>query len=112
MQAMKSSATVQNKKIEVVGAASQEVSMQDVFDEITKIIAKRASVGADTLKPETRLDEIDVQSLDLVEIVFDIEDKFKIDVPFNSNTESRLEFTTVGQIADGVRSILAKSAAA
>jgi acyl carrier protein len=86
--------------------------MQDVLDEIKKIIAKHTSVGAEAMTPATRLDEIDVQSLDLVEIVFEIEDKFKIDVPFNSNTESRLEFATVGQIAAGVQSILAKSAAA
>src|ERR1700690_4081217 len=60
-----------------------DVSMADVLVEVTKIISKHSSLNAEVLKAETRLDEIDVQSLDLVEIVFEIEDRFKIDVPFN-----------------------------
>jgi acyl carrier protein len=86
--------------------------MEDVLEEITKIVSKHTSVDAAAMTPATRLDEIDVQSLDLVEIVFEIEDRFKIDVPFNSNTESRREFATIGQIVEGVRSILTKSATA
>ena len=87
--------------------------MADVLDEVMAIIsrhsARNSSLGAKPLTPETRLDEIGVQSLDLVEIMFEIEERFKIEVPHSTNTESRLEFTTVGQIVEGVRSILAKS---
>jgi acyl carrier protein len=86
--------------------------MEDVLDEVTNIISKHSSLAVDALKPETRLDEIDVQSLDLVEIMFEIEDRFKIEVPHNANAGSRLEFTTVGQIVEGVRSILAQSSLA
>ena len=71
--------------------------------------SKHCSHGVDALTRETRLDEIGVESLDLVEIMFEIEERFKIEVPYNTNAESRLEFTTIGQIAEGVRSILAKS---
>ena len=85
--------------------------MADVFEEVKDIISKYSSLGVGALTPETRLDEIGVESIDLIEIVFQIEERFKIDVPFNSNTESRLEFATVGQIAEGVRSILDKSKA-
>ena len=85
--------------------------MEDVLDEITKIISKRSSVPVEGLTPETRLDDIGVQSFDLVEIVFDIEEQFNIGIPLNVNMDSRLEFTTIGQIAEGVRSILAKSPA-
>ena len=85
--------------------------MADVLDEVRSIVGKHTSVGVGTLTPETRLDEIGVESVDLVEIVFEIEEQFKIEVPYNANTESRLEFTTVGQIAQGVSSLLAKSTA-
>jgi len=85
--------------------------MADVFDEIRQIISKHSPLGDVALTPETRLDEINIESLDLVEIVFEIEERFKIQIPFNANTESRLEFATVGQIVDGVRSIMANSAA-
>lgn len=85
--------------------------MADVLDEIRHIISKHSSLGVEALTPETRLDEIDVQSIDLVEIMFEVEERFNIEVPYNTNAESRLEFTTIGQIAEGVSSILAKSAA-
>jgi len=85
--------------------------MADVLDEVRHIISKHTSLGAEALTPETRLDAIGVESIDLVEIMFEIEERFKIEVPQNTNAESRLEFTTVGQISEGVRSILAKSTA-
>jgi len=85
--------------------------MADVLNEVRHIISKHTPVGVEALTPETRLDEIGVESVDLVEIVFEIEEQFKIEVPYNANTESRLEFTTVGQIAEGVQAILAKSTA-
>ena len=83
--------------------------MADVFDEVKNIISKHSSLGVEAMTSETRLDEIGIESLDLVEIMFEIEERFKIEVPHNTNAESRLEFTTIGQIAEGVRSILAKS---
>jgi len=86
--------------------------MADVLEEVTDIISKHSLFGADELTPETRLDQINVQSLDLFEIIFEIEERFKIEVSDDMNSESRLEFTTIGQIAEGVRSILAKSTAA
>jgi len=86
--------------------------MIDVLEEVTDIISKHSTYGVAELTPETRLDDINVQSLDLFEIIFDIEERFKIEVPENANSASRLEFTTIGQIAEGVRSLLAKSAAA
>jgi acyl carrier protein len=90
---------------------SAEGYMTDVLEEVTRIISKHSSLGVEALTAETRLDEIDIQSLDLVEIMFEIEERFKIEVPYNANTESEFEFRTIGQIAEGVRSILAKSTA-
>jgi acyl carrier protein len=84
--------------------------MADVLDEVRQIISKHCSLGIEALRPETKLEEIDIESLDLVEIIFEIEERFKIEVPQNTNKDSRLEFTTVGEIVAGVRSILANSA--
>jgi acyl carrier protein len=93
--------------------------MTDLLDNIKDIIARHSSPSADDppgvriLTPETRLDAINIESLDLVEIIFEIEERFKIEVPLNtgnSKTGSRLEFATIGEIVEGVRSIMAKSA--
>jgi acyl carrier protein len=85
--------------------------MADVLDDVRLIISKHCSVGIEALTPETKLEEIDIESLDLVEIIFEIEERFKIEVPQNTSKESHLEFTTVGEIVAGVRAILAKSTA-
>jgi acyl carrier protein len=90
---------------------SIEGCMADVFDEVKNIISKHSSLGVEAMTSETRLDEIGIESLDLVEIMFEIEERFEIEIPHNTNTESRLEFRTVGEIVTGVRSILAKSTA-
>ena len=83
--------------------------MTDVLQEVTDIISKHSLVGVAELTPETRLDEINIHSMDMFEIIFDIEERFKIEIPDPTKAESRLEFTTIGQIAEGVCSILAKS---
>jgi acyl carrier protein len=92
--------------------------MLDLLDEVTDIISRHSSrnaedaAGLTPLAPATRLDAINIESLDLVEIIFEIEERFKIEVPFNASNpkaSARLEFTTIGEIVEGVRSILAKS---
>jgi len=94
--------------------------MTDVLHEVTDIISRHSSLSAEdslgvkSLTPETRLADINIESLDLVEIIFEIEERFKIEVPYNANNPNsgpRLEFTTIGEIVEGVRSILAKSTA-
>jgi acyl carrier protein len=90
---------------------SAEGYMEDVLGEVRHIISKHCALGVEALTPETRLDEIGIESLDLVEILFEIEERFEIEVPHNANTESRLEFRTIGEIVEGVRAILPKPAA-
>jgi len=86
--------------------------MANVLEEVTAIISKHSLHGIQELTPETRLEDINIQSLDLFEIIFDIEDRFKIVVPDSAKTEGRFDFSTIGQIAEGVTSILARSKAA
>ena len=61
--------------------------MADVLDEVRHIISKHCSLGVQALRPETKLEEVDIESLDLVEIIFEIEERFKIEVPQNANKE-------------------------
>jgi len=86
--------------------------MEDVLKQVKEIISEYTSHSVEVLTAETKLDDINVQSLDMYEIVFALEERFKIVVPENTNAENRMEFTTVGAIAEGVRSLMAKSDAA
>ncbi|MCA8908911.1 MAG: acyl carrier protein [Rhodospirillaceae bacterium] len=79
--------------------------MDDVQDKIFDIIAKERRLDRASLTRETRLDEVDIQSVDLVEIIFAIEDTFDVDIP---QEEDAFKLETLGDIADGVRRLIAE----
>ena len=51
----------------------------DIEEELRAIIRKKATKA--TLASDTKLTDLGLDSLDLVEIVFEIEDKFRIHLP-------------------------------
>lgn len=58
--------------------------------------------------PDTELEVLGIDSLDFVELLFLVEEKFGIDVPYNANTQDDIPtFTTVRSIAETVRGIIA-----
>jgi len=68
-------------------------SVQDkaIQDTIFGIIAKEANIDAGKITLDSTLKELDIQSLDAVQIIFEIEDHFKITLPDrdpNFDTES------------------------
>ena len=60
------------------------------------------------LQMTDRLDEIGVDSLAAVEMIFDLEEKFDIEIPFNAN-DAKLEFETVGEVVEAIKKITGKS---
>ena len=90
------------KKVEQVDSAGIE---SDVLD----IIAKQAKVERATLTRRTSLAELNIQSLDLVEIIFSLEDKFDLEVPYNANDprSAGVSFENVGDVVDGIAKLIA-----
>ncbi len=70
---------------------------QEVLAGLAEVAAELLGVSADQVTEEARFDEdLDVDSLGLVEFVMSVEDRFGIKVP-----EDKLEgITTVGEAAD------------
>ena len=81
----------------------------DVSRRVAQIIAEQAMVDPEAIKPETTLDDLGLDSLALVEVIFGIEEAFDISVPFNANEPSASEFNIakVANIVDGVKSLIA-----
>jgi len=77
------------------------------IDEILDIVAHKASTERSKLTPETRLDELNINSLDMVEVIFALEDKFGVHLPFNANTPSG-NLGTVGDVIALVEKQLAE----
>jgi len=69
---------------------------------IQQLIAAAAEVPVESLDPNRPLQELNVDSLTVLEVMFDIEDKFKIKMP-----EERVPIRTVRDIADLVDRLVA-----
>ena len=78
---------------------------QIIFD----IIAKSCSVERDRITLESTLKDLDVHSLDAVQVLFEIEDKFDISVP---EREDQFSAGTVRDLINGVDKLLAAKATA
>jgi acyl carrier protein len=83
--------------------------MSDITDDVVAIIAKKVVPPRPGLALQQRLDELGLNSLALVELVMDIEDKFDIEIPYNANT-SFAEFKTVGDLANAIQRLVAEKA--
>jgi acyl carrier protein len=67
------------------------------MDEVLDIVAQKAMLDRSKLTPDASLADLQVSSLDMVEIIFELEDKFGIQLPFNANTNAD-DFKTVGDV--------------
>jgi len=76
------------------------------MDEILDIVAQKALIDRSKLKPDVSLADLQVSSLDLVEVMFALEDKFGIQLPFNANTNAG-DFRTLGDVIAMVEKQLA-----
>ncbi|HRK19692.1 MAG TPA: acyl carrier protein [Hyphomicrobiaceae bacterium] len=84
--------------------------MDDVATKIIEILKKHMKEPRDDIGLDTALTDLKIESLDLAMIVFDIEDSFGIEIPYNANETDTNDFKTVGSVVDKVRSLAAAKA--
>ena len=83
--------------------------MTDVASDVIAIIAKKKRVEKPTVELSDRLEDLGLESLDAVEMIFDLEEKFDIEIPYNANTNNpRAEFDTVGDVVKLLQKLVDK----
>ena len=82
----------------------------DVARKIIEIIAEQAMLDPDEVRLDASPEDLGLDSLGLVEIVFAIEERFDISVPFNANEPEKSDFdiSTVAKIVDAVKRLIAE----
>ena len=83
--------------------------MAEVYDKVVSLIAQKANVDPSTLNRDTSIQDINIDSLDVVEIFFEIEETFDISIPYNVNEEKLTDnasFRTIGNVVDTVSKIV------
>lgn len=72
-----------------------------MFEKIKEMVAEQLNVEADDITEETSFkDDLGADSLDLFELVTNLEDEYDIEIP----SEELEKLTTVGAVADYLKS--------
>ncbi|MBN2739307.1 MAG: acyl carrier protein [Rhodobacteraceae bacterium] len=79
-----------------------------VHDQVLSIIAHEAHRAPEEVRAEMTLEELGLDSLGLVEVIFAIEEQFDISVPFNANDTAQAQFdiSSVGAIVRAVERLV------
>jgi len=82
----------------------------EVSARIVEIVAEQALIDPADVTPETSLEQLGLDSLGVVEMVFAIEEAFDISVPFNANEPANTDFdiSNVSHIVEGVKRLIAE----
>ncbi len=91
--------------------------MEAITDEVRQIIARELKIPLERLTPDTTLRDLGVESLDLIEIIFALEEKFDINIPYNANEAAAAgageasraglgKLETIGQISAAVKGLI------
>ena len=82
------------------------IDEKDIFE----IVAKQAKVEPSTLTADMQLSDLNLQSIDVVELVFAIEEKFDIQVPYSPSDQDSagISFKSVGEIIVAVNKLVAE----
>lgn len=78
--------------------------MATVFDRVRAVITKKFSVPAENIRPDSTLESLGLDSLDLIDALFEIEDEFKIRLPQDA---SGVRAATVQDVVDSIEKIQA-----
>lgn len=78
--------------------------MSDVEERIKAIIAKEVSIDPSEIKPESTLEDLKIESIDLVQIMFAIEEEFDI---YLAEADVGFDVENVGQVVDAVKQLVA-----
>jgi len=84
--------------------------MSDVATDVMAIIQKKIRVERSQLALDDKLRDLGLESLDALELVFDIEEKFDIEIPVNANDSNIGGFETVGDVVRAVEKLIAQKA--
>jgi acyl carrier protein len=77
--------------------------MEDIAKRCIEIIAKAKSIPEETISLASTFDELSVDSLDKINISFEVEETFSIEIP----DEALGSIKTVGDMVDGVQKLVA-----
>ncbi|MEN8196517.1 MAG: phosphopantetheine-binding protein [Pseudomonadota bacterium] len=78
--------------------------MTDVQAKVFDIVAKEARLDRSQLSLDDKLEDLNIESLDMVQILFGIEDEFDVYVP---QEDDSFRLDSLGDVVNGVKQLIA-----
>jgi len=82
--------------------------MSTTFDKVQALLVEKYNLPPGDITPQSTLESLGLDSLDLIELLFEVEDAFNIRVPQEGG--AALRSATVQEIADSVDRVMAENA--
>ena len=79
---------------------------EDLEQRIIAMVAEVRDLTVDEVSRDSKLEDLEFDSLDAMDVVFDVEEEYEIEVP----DDVMDELVTVGDIVDGIRGLIEKKA--
>ena len=83
--------------------------MESTFERLKTILTSKYSVDPERITPEARLDSLGIDSLDMIEMLFEVEEEFSIAVPQDGGT---IVTARVQDIVESIDKLVAEKNAA
>ena len=71
----------------------------DIYEKVVAIVAEQLGISTDDITAETTLEDLNVDSLDVVEVIMALESEFHMEIP----DEDAEKIKTVGALAEYVQ---------
>jgi acyl carrier protein len=81
---------------------------ENVTDDVLEVIAKTQRINREKLSLDARFEELGMDSMDAVNILFALEEKFDITIP----DEAAKQIRSIRDVVDGVQSLVTAKCAA
>ena len=78
---------------------------EEIKEKVFDIFAKEARLDRGSLTPDSALEDLNIESLDMVQILFGIEETFEVYVPQDEVENLK----TLGDVIEGIKQLLAQA---
>ena len=86
--------------------------MDNIEEKVLELVGEQVGIEPHEIFLSSKLEDLNLDSVAIVELVFLLEEKFEISIPFEGLDESELKrnFYTVSSIVDNLKDLLKKNA--
>ena len=86
--------------------------MDNIEEKVLELVGKQTGIDPKQIPLDRKFEDLNLDSVAIVELVFSLEEKFDISIPFEGLDESEIKkrFYTVSTLTDHLKDLLQKNA--